>query len=148
MNALEYFNDWGGGVTTIPSPGRSPKQSFAGIGLHDPLHGRQAYPKFSSFHQEVGQISPRKGLFPCRPLPKRGQICDIPAPPPIVERLTGGNICGNNRRGVALLSCHRFPEPPTWYVATSRPSSDPSYQHLGCRDQESKPSVYGDFTAC
>ena len=25
--------------------------------------------------------SPRKGLFWCRPLPKRGQICDIPASP-------------------------------------------------------------------
>ena len=28
----------GGGDTTIPSPGRSPKQSLPGIGLHDPLY--------------------------------------------------------------------------------------------------------------
>ena len=27
-----------GGDTTIPSPGRSPKQSLPGIGLHNPLH--------------------------------------------------------------------------------------------------------------
>ena len=83
----EYFNDWGGGDTTIPSPWRSPKQSLPGIGLHDPVHSRQACPEFNSFHQGVGEISPRKGIFLCRPLPKRGQICDIPAPPPIVERL-------------------------------------------------------------
>ena len=85
---LECFNDWGGGDTTIASPGRSPKQPLPGIVLHDPLHSRQACPEFNSCHQGVGQISPRHGLFLCRPLPKRGQICDIPAPPPpIAERL-------------------------------------------------------------
>ena len=71
----------GGGDTTIPSPGRSPKQLLPGIGLHDPLHDRQACPEFNSFHQGVGQLSLREGLFSCPPLPKRGQICDIPAPP-------------------------------------------------------------------
>ena len=71
----------GGGDTTIPSPGRSPKQPLPGIGLHGPLHGREACPEFNSFHQEVGQISPREGLFSCRPFPNRGQSCDIPAPP-------------------------------------------------------------------
>ena len=75
-----------GGDTTIPSPGRSPKQTLPGIGLHDPLHGRQACPEFNSFYQGVGQICPREGLFLCRPLPKRGNNCDIPAPS-IVERL-------------------------------------------------------------
>ena len=30
----------GGGDTTIPSPGRSPKHPLPGIGLHDSLHGR------------------------------------------------------------------------------------------------------------
>ena len=49
----------GGGGTTIPSSGRSPKQPLPGIGLHDPLHGRQACPGFNSFHQGFGQISPR-----------------------------------------------------------------------------------------
>ena len=37
----------GGGDTTIVSPGRSPKQPIPGIGLHDPLHGRQACSKFN-----------------------------------------------------------------------------------------------------
>ena len=79
---MEYFNDWGGGDTTITSPGRSPKQPLPGTGLHDLPHGRQACSKFISFHEGVGQISPREGLLSCRPLPKRGQICDIPALPP------------------------------------------------------------------
>ena len=77
----------GGGDTTILSPGRSPKQPLPSIGLHDPLHDRQACPAFNSFYQGFGQISPHEGLFSCRPFPKRGQICDMPYPPPIVERL-------------------------------------------------------------
>ena len=68
----------GGGDTTIPSPGWSPKQPLPRIELHDPLYDRQAYPELNSFHQGVGQICPRERLFSCRPLPKRGQICDIP----------------------------------------------------------------------
>ena len=77
------FQRWGGGGdTTIPSPGRSPKQPLPGIGLHDTLHDRQACPEFNCFHQRFGQISPQEGLFSCRPLPKRGRICDIPAPLP------------------------------------------------------------------
>ena len=71
----------GGRGTTIPSPGRSPKQPLPRIGLHDPLHGRQACPEFNSFHQRVGQISPPEVLFSCRPFPKRGQICYIPSTP-------------------------------------------------------------------
>ena len=51
------------------------------IGLHCPLHGRQACAKFTSFHQGVGQISPLEGLFSCCPLSKRGRIRDTPAPP-------------------------------------------------------------------
>ena len=78
----------GGGDTTFPSPAKFLKQPLPRIGLLDPLHCRQACPDFSSFHQGVGQISPREGLFLCRPLPKRGQNCDIPAPLPVVERLT------------------------------------------------------------
>ena len=70
----------------ILSPGRSPKQHLPGIGLHDPLYGRQACPEFVTFDQGVGQICPRWRLFSCRFLPKRGQICYIPyPPPPIVE---------------------------------------------------------------
>ena len=54
--------------------------------LHDPLHGRQACPEFNSFHQGIGHISPREGLFSCHPHEKWGQICDTPAPHPIIER--------------------------------------------------------------
>ena len=73
---MESFNDWGGGGgTSIPSPGWSPKQSLPGIGLHGPQHGRQACPEFNIIHQGVGQIHPREGLFSRRPLPKQGQIC-------------------------------------------------------------------------
>ena len=70
-----------GGDTTIPSPGRSSKQPLPGIELYDPLHGRRACPEFNSFHQVVDKIRPREGLFSCHPLPKREQICDIPATP-------------------------------------------------------------------
>ena len=83
----------GGGDTTIPSPEMASKQSLPGIGLHDPLHGRQACPGFNSSHQGVGQISPREGLFLCRSLPKRGQICDIPAPP---QSLNDSKFSGTN----------------------------------------------------
>ena len=70
-----------GGDTTISSPGRSPKQPLPGMRLHDPLHGRQAFPKSIAFDQGIGQTCPRKGLFSCHSLPKRGQICYIPSPP-------------------------------------------------------------------
>ena len=62
------------------------KQPLPGIGLHDPLHCRQACPEFNSFHQGVGQISLPEGLFLYCPLSKRRQIFPSP-PPPIVERL-------------------------------------------------------------
>ena len=81
VRSLSRSTIGGVGDTTIPSQGWSTKQSLPGIGLHDPLHGRQACPEFTSFHQGVGQICPREGLFSCRPLPKRGQTCDIPDPP-------------------------------------------------------------------
>ena len=68
-----------GGDTTISSPGRSSKQPLPGTGLHYPLHGRQACPEVIAFDQGVGQICPRQRLFSCRFLPKRGQICYIPA---------------------------------------------------------------------
>ena len=48
-----------GGDTTISSPRRSPKQPLPVIGIHDPLHGRQACPEFIAFDQRVGQICPR-----------------------------------------------------------------------------------------
>ena len=79
---FESFNDWGGGDTIILSPVRSTKPPLPGLGLHDPLHDRQACPKFNSFHPGgSGQTCPPwEGLFSCRPHPERGQICDIPHP--------------------------------------------------------------------
>ena len=71
----------GAGDMTTSSPGWSPKQPLPRVGLNDLLYDRQACPEFNSFHQGVGQICPREGLFSCRPLGKRGQICDIPDPP-------------------------------------------------------------------
>ena len=70
-----------GGDTTISSPGRSSKQPIPWMRLHDPQHGRQACLKFIAFDQGVGQIYPWWGLFSCRSLSKRGQICYIPCPP-------------------------------------------------------------------
>ena len=37
----------GGGDRTVPSPGRTSKHSLPGIGLHDPLHDRQACTEFN-----------------------------------------------------------------------------------------------------
>ena len=54
----ESFNDWGGGYTTIPSPGRSPKQLLPGIGLHDPVHGRQACPNSTHFTKTLVKCVP------------------------------------------------------------------------------------------
>ena len=66
---------------TIPSPGRSPKQPLPGMGLHGSLRGRQVCPEFISFYQGFGRISLQERLFSCRPLPKRGNVCDIPSAP-------------------------------------------------------------------
>ena len=74
---LESFHDRGGRGYDDSVPGVVIKTAPSGYRLHDPLHGREAFPEFTSFHQGVGKICPREGLFPCRPLPKRGQICDI-----------------------------------------------------------------------
>ena len=49
----------GGGDTMFPSPGMTPKQPLPGIGLHDPLHGRQACHELNSFRERAGQMSPQ-----------------------------------------------------------------------------------------
>ena len=86
-----------GGDTTIPSSERSPKQPLPGIGLHDPLHGRQACPEFNSFHQGVGQISPREGFF--RAVPSQNEDKFVTSPrPPIVERLTPWIISDSSKQ--------------------------------------------------
>ena len=77
-----------GGDTTISSPGRSSKQPLPGMRRHDPLHGRQACPKFIAFDQGVGQnLSPVVAIFVRFPL-KTGTNMLHPLPPPIVERVT------------------------------------------------------------
>ena len=48
-----------GGVTTISSQGRSPKQPLPWIGLHDPLHGRKACPEFIAFDLGGDQLNQR-----------------------------------------------------------------------------------------
>ena len=102
----------GGGGTTIPSPGMAPKQPLPGIVLHGPLHCRQTCPKFTSFHQGVGRISPPEELFSSRPLPKRGQIYYIPAPPQSLNDsnidYTGGNV-GAWRTFPIWRDGHRLP---------------------------------------
>ena len=77
MKSHKSFNDWGGDLT-IPSWGLSPENPLPGVGLYDPLQGRQACLEFNSFHHGVGQICPWEGLFSCRPLQKRRQVCDTP----------------------------------------------------------------------
>ena len=127
----------GGGDTTIPSPGRSPKQPLPGIGLYDPLHGRQACPEFNSFHRGVGKKSPQEGIFSCRSFPKQGQILISPSPPPIVERLDNGNTRsevdislispsrGSSRNGGEGGKCcgHTTRQPPT-----TTPMATPGWQ--------------------
>ena len=74
----------GGGDTTIPSPGRSPKQKTTpsrDIGLPYPLHGRRACPEFNSFHQGVGQISPQEGYFCAVPSLNGDIFVTSPLPP-------------------------------------------------------------------
>ena len=43
-----------------------------------------------------------EGLFSCRPLPKRGQTCDIPAPPP--QSLNNSSRIDNLTRLIFTLS--------------------------------------------
>ena len=77
-----------GGDTTIPSPGRSPKQLLPGIGLQDPLHGRQACPELIQLIPpgSWSDMSPVGAIFvPSRP--KTGTNLFPPLSPP--NRWTG-----------------------------------------------------------
>ena len=47
---FQQMGGGGGGDTMISPPGMARKQPFPGIGLHDPLHDRQACPNLNSFH--------------------------------------------------------------------------------------------------
>ena len=56
---FELFNDRGGRGNDDSVPEEFIKTSPSGIGVHDPLHGRQACPELKSFHQGVGRICSR-----------------------------------------------------------------------------------------
>ena len=81
---IECFNDWGGWGYDDSVPGRSPKQPLPGIGLHAPLHGRQASPEFNSF--QCSNKSPGRAVVVPSP-PKTGTNLSHPRSPPTVERL-------------------------------------------------------------
>ena len=71
-----------GGDTTTPSPGRSSKHPLPGIGLHDPLHGRQACPKIQLIPPGGwSNMSPVGAIFVPFPL-KTGTKLLHPLPPP------------------------------------------------------------------
>ena len=81
-----------GGDTTFPSPGRSPKHPLPGIGLHDPLHGRQACPESNSFHRGLVKYVPGRCYF--RTVPSQDGDEFVTSPPPsIVERVKPVCVC-------------------------------------------------------
>ena len=55
----EGLNGWGGRGYDDFVPEEVTKKTLPGIGLNDPLHGRQACPEFIAFDRGVGQICPR-----------------------------------------------------------------------------------------
>ena len=63
-----------------------PEQPLPGIGIHDPLHGRQACSEFNSFHQGLVKYIPARGFF-MPPPRKKGTNSRPPPPPPFVEQL-------------------------------------------------------------
>ena len=82
---LESFNDWGGAGIRDSVPGRSPKNHLPGIGLHDPLHGRQACPEIDSFHQGLVNNVPGRGYFRVVPTQNGDKFATFPTS--LVERL-------------------------------------------------------------
>ena len=78
-----------GGDTTISSPGGLPKQPLPGIGLHNPLHGRQACPEFTAFDQRgLVKYVPGRSDFGAVSSQNGDKLVTLPPPPPIVERVT------------------------------------------------------------
>ena len=76
----ESFNDWGGRGYDDCVPGEITKTDPSGIGLHDPLHGRQACSEFNPFHQGVRNMSPGGANFVQFP-PKTETNLRHPRPP-------------------------------------------------------------------
>ena len=86
----EGFNDWGGRGHDDFVPSEVTKEPLPGMRLHDPLHGRQACPKFIAFDQGVGQICPRsRGYF--RAVPSQNGNKYVTSPPPPIVELVGGS---------------------------------------------------------
>ena len=79
-----------GGDTTIPSPGRSPKQPLPGIGLHNPLYmvGKLA-PSSTHFTRGLVKYVPGRDYFRAVPSIDGDKFATSPTRPNI-ERLTRG----------------------------------------------------------
>ena len=88
-HAKERFNDLigKGGDTTISSPRWSQKQPLPEIGLHDPLHGRQACPEFLAVDQGVVEYVPGRGCF--HPVTSHNGDKFVTPPPPPPQSLNG-----------------------------------------------------------
>ena len=86
--SLESFYDWGGRRCDDSVPERSPKQPLPGIGLHDSLHGRQAYPELNSFITGLVKYIPGRDYFGAVPSQNRDKFETSPTPL-IVEQLLG-----------------------------------------------------------
>ena len=74
--------------TTNSSPGRIPKQPLPGIGLNDPLHGRQACPEFIAFDQGLVKYVPGRGYF--RAVSSQNGDKFVTSPPP--QSLNGSDV--------------------------------------------------------
>ena len=83
---FKSFNEWGGGLHDS-IPGNITRKLFPGIGLHDPLNGRQAQPQFISLHLGSGQMCSRSRCFRAVPSKNKETFVTSPPPPPFVERL-------------------------------------------------------------
>ena len=59
----------GGGGSIITSPWVLPNIPLPGIGLHNPLHGRQACLKLHSFYEWFDLKHSLEGVFHAGPLP-------------------------------------------------------------------------------
>ena len=71
----------------ISSPGRSPKQSLPGIGLHDTLHGRQACPEFTHLTRGLVKYVPGRDYFRAVSSQNGDKFVTSPPRPPIVKRV-------------------------------------------------------------
>ena len=99
---LHILNDWGRRGYDDSVPGEVTKKNLPGIGLHDPVHGRQPCPEFNSFHQWVSKKVPSRGYFRAVSY-QNGDTFVTSPPPPIVERFITAIICSRVWRFFAVL---------------------------------------------